>query len=784
MEEHPPGKGAAAVTDQSASYPGDARPADALWHPPPWPWSGALQQRRRQLAAALPVWALVTLALTRAACRAVVDATARPMDTLAAALTTGGQAALRTLSVLTELLAAGLPPVVRAAQATVGRLADGVYAAACGLGRGALLAVAWLQWHLAGGLLAFVDRVTPVGARLGSLGALTVALLMTLSAAMVPAVGAYRDAVSAQLLRPDAAVLAPLAERSVVYGADGSVLAVLHDEVNRRIVPLEAVPEHVRLAVITAEDRSFFRHDGYDLKAISRAAVANVRGARIEQGGSTITQQIAKNNFAGSEATLQRKARELGYAQVLEEAYTKEQLLERYLNEVYFGAGAYGIAAAAEEFFGKDPADLTVAEAATLAQMIPSPALFDPRRHPDRALGRRNTVLAGMRQEGYLNAADYAAARAEALDVRPLTPPEVREPFVVEAVKRSILRDPRYGETAADRYALLFSGGLRIHTTIDPALHEAARTHITNALGTEGGPTAAIAAVDPRNGRIVAMTSGRQFQADQYDLATQGRRQPGSSMKTFVYAAALEHGWQPDEPIDASSPLTLDFGGLEPWEVQNYNGASYGTISLHEALVRSSNTAFAQLILGVGQPAVEDVLDRLGIYVDGALGVERGGNPAMALGGVTHGMTPLEMAAAYGTFATAGSWARPYLIQRVETATGDIIHQAEPEIRAVMDPGVALAVRDTLEAVVTSGTGRRAQVPDWPVAGKTGTTQSFADAWFAGTTPVLATAVWVGHPDARLPMANMTGGTVPAQLWQAFTASALEGMQPEPFHGG
>ncbi|MEX2621797.1 MAG: transglycosylase domain-containing protein [Egibacteraceae bacterium] len=613
--------------------------------------------------------------------------------------------------------------------------------------------------------------------------AAAVTWVVVVAAALVPAAEGYGEVVDVEFAVPEDTTLPRLAQRSVVYAADGSELAVLHDEQDRREVPFDSVPDHVWQAVLAAEDRRFFSHDGYDVEAISRAAVANVQARGVAQGGSTITQQLAKMNFLSAERTLERKAEELAYALAMEERFSKEELLERYLNQVYFGGGAYGVAAAAEEWFDAPPERLSLEQAATLAAMIRAPGRLDPRNNPDAVEARRDAVLRGMGEEGYISRERAEFAVDVPLLVMPRRERPVVEPFVVEAVKRDFFENPAFGETRPERIDRLFTGGLRIHTTIDPRVQDAAHAvveaHYPNAASER---TAAIAAVDPRTGRIVATHSGVDFEAEAYDLATQGRRQPGSAFKTLVLATALERGRSIHSTISGGGPRAFAWDPhQEPYVVRNFANSSYGTLTLHEALVRSVNTAFVELMLTTGISFVVEKAGEFGIDTDEAFGSLPNQGPAMAIGGMFRGVTPLEMASAIGVFATGGERAAPYVIERVDDANGNEVYRHAAERTRVVSPQTAGSMIDAMRAVVNRGTGTRARLPGWDVGGKTGTSQIFADAWFIGTTPVLSTAVWVGHPDGRVPYPGMTGGQFAAPVWRDFMQSALEGRPPEPF---
>ena len=620
----------------------------------------------------------------------------------------------------------------------------------------------------------------PLGLLAATLLAATMAFGLG-AATLVPALARSVGTMSGlEITLPTDLSLTTLEERSVVFAADGSVLAVLHDEVDRRVIPLDEIPPHVRDAVITAEDEKFWEHNGYDVEGIARAAIANAKARNVLQGGSTITQQLAKS-MVGSQRTLERKISELTYAVALENKYSKEELLERYLNQVYLGSGAYGVAAAAEEYFHKEPTALTPAEGAMLAAVIRSPGRLDPRANPEEVLRRRDTVLHQMVKDGKLHPAEAQAALASPLGVLPHRPSEVKEPYFVEAMKREFFANPAFGETREDRINLLFSGGLEIHTTVEPRLQRAADEIIRQFFPKPGGPTAAIATVDPRDGRVLALASGVEFTEEQFDLAAQGRRQPGSSFKPFVLAAALENGFPLSMRLRGSGPMVIDMpGGQADWKVSNYGGSNYGDMDLKQSLARSVNTAFAQLMMLVGPDAAADLAERLGIDMRAAMG-GLAPVPAMALGGLEVGVTPLEMASAYGTFAAAGQRVAPHVIDRVTTRAGDVLWEAEARPETVLEPAVAGAMIDAMQGVVRGGTGTAARIRGWLPAGKTGTTQNNADAWFIGTVPVMSTAVWVGHPDAQIPMRGVTGGSLNARIWQRFMAQALDGVEPVDF---
>ncbi|MFP5317725.1 MAG: transglycosylase domain-containing protein [Acidimicrobiia bacterium] len=582
--------------------------------------------------------------------------------------------------------------------------------------------------------------------------------------------------VAAGPLRP---TLQALERRSTVLAADGSTMAVVHDGVNRREVPLADVPQLVRDAVIAAEDQRFRTHGGFDAEAIGRAAMANLRAGAVTQGASTITQQLAKQNHVGDSATFLRKGKELVYALALEERFSKDQLLERYLNQVYFGAQAYGVAAAAEEFFGVALAELTLEQAALLAGLIRAPAALDPRTAPGAARARRGEVLAAMVGLGTVTAEEADAAGAAPLGVIPHRPPTNIEPAVLEAVKREFLANPAFGQTEADRRRLLQTGGLTIKATVDPRLQVAARTAarwVPERLG------AAVVAVDPRSGRIAALSTSGAAAAGQFDVATQGGRQPGSTFKPLVAAAALEAGMPEWQALVGDGPIEIDYErGLPPWRVDNYDGEDYGLIGVREAVVNSVNTAFAQLGVALGADRMAAMAERLGIDPVRSLGPPESRGPSMALGGLTHGVSPLQLASAYSAFAANGTRTPPYVIEEVVGPDGASLYRAAPAPEVALDPAVNAALVDILVDAVEEGTGAGASLPGWDVLGKTGTTEDSADAWFVGAVPTLSTAVWIGHPDRREPVRGLTGGAMAAPVWRAFMTAALRGQQPVAF---
>ena len=628
-----------------------------------------------------------------------------------------------------------------------------------------------------------------LAARLGgiAIGGLAgvVAFAVLASAVSRPALSSATEVLDVRLDIPENASLPALDERSVIYAGDDSVLAVVDREVSRRSLPLKRIPKLVRNAVVTAEDRKFWEHDGYDIEGIGRAAVANLRAGGVEEGGSTITQQLAKS-AVGQDRTLERKLSELLYAVALEERFTKGELLERYLNQTYFGARAYGVAAAAEEFFRRPVTKLKAQQAALMAAMIRSPNTADPRDRPVLARKRRNLVLRAMVDEGYLKRRQLPRLLRSPLGVVESRQRAKREPHVLDATRRELLTLKALGKTRRQRERALYYGGLRITTTLDPEMQRDAEETIAEYLP-YSAPTGAIATVEPHTGEIKAIASGLGYTDLEYDLSTQGRRQPGSSFKPFVYAEALREGFPLEMALSGRSPAY--FENVPQWSqdaiddptpgVQNYGGASYGTLDMPSALQNSVNTAAAQLTIIVGERRVVRLADRMGVDMEEATGDDYG--PAIGLGGLTFGTTPLEMASAYAVFANEGKRVQSHLIAKVTDAQGKVLYEAKPKPKQVLKPVVNAAMVEMMRGVVTGGTGTGAALPSWEVAGKTGTTTDNADAWFVGYTPVLSTAVWMGHAEGQVTMPGMTGGSTPASMWSAYMGRVLEGREVKYF---
>lgn len=572
---------------------------------------------------------------------------------------------------------------------------------------------------------------------------------------------------------PDVSPLyAPPDEATRIYAATGELIASIYRE-NRAAVPLEDIPVMLRHAVIAIEDDRFYQHHGIDLRGTLRAIVRNMLAAGVVEGGSTITQQLARNMFLTQRRLITRKLAEMMLAMEIERRLTKDEILERYLNQVYFGNGAYGVEMAARVYFGKSAHDLTLAESAMLAGIIRAPSVATPFQNIELATERQHLVLRRMVDLGSITPEQAEAAAAE-----PITLAEagnagligIRAPYFVSYILPYLLE--RYGED------LVYNGGLRVYTTLDPkmqmAAEQAIRAGVDQAQADQLDVTqGALVTLDPRTGYIRAMVGGYDFAQSQFNRAWQAHRQPGSSFKVFIYTTAVAKGLTTTKII-VDEPITFEiFGTVKPedsiWTPKNYEDTYRGPLTLREALEHSVNIPAIKTIAEVGPQAVVEFARRMGITSRLAP------NLSLALG--TNDVTLLEMASAFGTLATLGVHAEPIAILQVTDREGRVLEERSPKRTLALSADIAYLMTDLLKGVIQRGTGTAAAIGR-PVAGKTGTTDDYHNAWFIGYTPYLATAVWVGNDD-NSPMNRVVGGTVPARIWSAYMKVAVQGTPPD-----
>jgi penicillin-binding protein 1A len=598
---------------------------------------------------------------------------------------------------------------------------------------------------------------------------------------------------------PTAESIATFAPRqaSLVLDARGGVLGQFYRE-RRTLVDIDSLPEHVSMAFVAIEDRRFFEHEGVDPLRMLAAVRDNIIRGWGGPGGSTISMQLARNLFPqqlpANEKSVRRKVAEIKLAMEMERRFSKREILELYLNHIYLGAGAYGVEAAARTYYGKPAGQLTYLEAATLAGLPQAPTAYNPRNHPERALRRRALVLDAMAAEGVITAAQAGAGKEAPIA---LAPPggAYRAPYFVESVRRELER--RFGE-------LLYTGGLRIHTALDPDLQATAeealeeqlraiesgrigafrgigRAAFTAALAPEEAVThtpylqGAVVVLDPHTGLVRAMVGGRDFRQSQFNRSTQALRQPGSAFKPFVYAAAMEAGRSPSYAV-SDGPLTIPVGN-EVWAPKNYDGTYGGFVTLRAALRNSRNLPTIRLGREVGIEAVRDLAARTGI------GTRIPGYPSVYIGAAA--VYPVDMMAAYASFANGGWKVEPQLVARVENHRGELLWSPAPAPARAVEPGVAFLVTDMLREALDRGTGYAARNPaignlsmDIPAAGKTGTTNDATDVWFVGYTPDLLAGVWIGFDNPRTIMGGATGGTLAVPVWARVVRKAYEGREP------
>ncbi len=565
-------------------------------------------------------------------------------------------------------------------------------------------------------------------------------------------------------------------ETTKIYSSDGQLLANFFVE-NREIVPFSKIPDSLKLAVLAIEDARFYEHKGVDIVGIFRAAVENFKGKRIVQGGSTITQQLTRNLFLTQKRTLVRKLQEILLALQLERRYPKDKILELYLNQIYFGEGAYGVQAAAQTYFAKDVSKLSMAESAMLAGMPKSPGNLSPFTNYEGAKQRQKIVLDKMAELGFITYEAAEAAKAQKLKfVRGKSGIGgiLRTPYFVTYVRDQLIDE--YGAS------FFLKGGLRVYTTLNLKLQELADKSVLDGVsnGMKSGmrtSQGALAVVETRTGYVRALVGGTDFKKSQYNRATQATRQPGSAFKPFVYVTALENGYTPYKVL-VDAPVSYWIGNRY-WSPKNYDHKYRGALQLKTALQWSVNVIAVKLIHELGPPLVMDYAKRLGITT---LDPVRDQTLALALGGLTYGVKPIEMASAFASFGNEGEYCKPISVKRIVLPTGVVLKENSPSCTQVIAPETAHTITAMLENVIKGGTGRRAYIGR-PAAGKTGTTSDFKDAWFVGYTPDLSCAVWFGN-DNNVPTNHVAGGSLPAMTWAKFMHVATKGYPVVEFPGG
>jgi penicillin-binding protein 1A len=570
-----------------------------------------------------------------------------------------------------------------------------------------------------------------------------------------------------------------LAQTSLIYDTNGNIVDQLYGVQNRFVIPLDEVDPTLKQAIISIEDHRYYEHRGLDFEAIGRAAVENVKSLSIQEGGSTLTQQLIKNTYIAQQerqvASFERKLVEGSLAWQYEKEHSKDEILEQYLNTVYFGSNAYGAEAAAKTYFNKQASELTLSESALLAGIINLPGIYDPFVDPESAKARRNVVLDRMLEYGHISKKEHDRAVASKLDVsRGRVQYQNDNEYFLNAVRKEIAKE--YGDD------MVYEGGLKIYTTLDPDLQAMANDAVDSIVNPEAGdPSASLVSIEPETGAVRAMVGGSDFDQVKFNLATQAHRQAGSSFKPFVYSEAVHEGISP-ETMYVSKHLTIDMGqNARPYEVDNYDFIHRGPITLEKALADSDNTVFVQLALDLGLQKVVEMANELGIDT------EIDAYPSTAIGGLRVGVTPLEMASAYSTFANSGTHMEPYLVQKLtkdDKGKDTLLEEHHPFGEEVLSRDEAAVVTEALRGVTERGTASyyhdlEAEIGR-PSAGKTGTSNEFVDAWFIGFIPQLSTSVWVGYPNERRSMVNINGlpevngENYPLDIWSLYMQSAVQ----------
>ena len=557
---------------------------------------------------------------------------------------------------------------------------------------------------------------------------------------------------------------------SIVFAGDGSRLGYIRSDEARTPVKVKRVPIDLRYATVAIEDERFYEHNGVDYEGGLRALITNIEAGEVEQGASTLTMQLMRNLcLSDPKRNLERKIIEAQLAVDYEKDHSKQRILGQYLNTASYGTvlgrTAVGVQAASKIYFSKPVWKLTLEQSALLAGLPQAPSQYNPLSNPRLALERRNEVLEKMGDLGYISADRARRGVQSGLQLNPTDEySRIREPYFFDYVENKLIEE--YGVNQVRQ------GGLRVHTTIDPKLQEVGRDALTSVLPYSTDPSSALVAIDPGSGEIKAMVSSSSYADNKYNLAAQGKRQPGSTFKTFVLTTAIKQGIDPYSTYYTSMPLDLDLPDYGHWEVNTYADTYSGSMSIHSATLASDNTVFAQLDLDVGPDQVAETAKSMGIETP----LE--GFPAEGLGGLTDGVSPLEMADAYATLANGGIHRPPVAIEKVEFPDGRVDRPEQAEEKRVLTEAQAYEVTRILHDNITSGTGTGAYTGCYGQAGKTGTTDNYTDAWFVGYQPNISVATWVGYPeDNQTYMTSVhgitvAGGTFPADIWNNFMYSS------------
>jgi len=558
-----------------------------------------------------------------------------------------------------------------------------------------------------------------------------------------------------------------------VYADNGELIDEFFLE-DRKVIKYEDIPKIVIQAFVSAEDARFFQHKGFDMQSMSRAFFKNLEAGRIVQGGSTITQQVAKVLYLSPEKSYLRKIKEALLAYKIDKYLTKEEIITLYLNHIYLGHGTYGIEAASQGYFGKSARDLTLAEAALLAGLPKAPSSYSPYNHPDKAYQRQAYVLSRMQEDGFISKSEKDRAIATKLRFRSIKPKDKIAPYFIENVRRYV--QEKYGRD------VLYKEGLEVYTTLNIQMQKAAREAVAQGLKEieerenfeKGLVQGALFAMDPKSGAIKSMVGGRDFNRSEFNRATQSRRQPGSAFKPLIYTAAFDKGMTPstvivDAPIVYPDPSSPD--GV--WKPKNFDEKFLGPTTLHNALVHSRNIITIKVLEEIGIDYATAYAANMGITSP----ISR--NLSIALG--TSGVTLQELVRAYGVLANEGKRVQPFFIKKIVDRTGHVFEETQPKVEQVIDPRIAFMTSYVMQDVVESGTGQRVKRLGRPVAGKTGTTDDTRDAWFLGFTPTLVAGVWVGFDQER-PLGRLeVGGRAAAPIWLYFAEKALDKMPAEVF---